>query len=46
MKEKEYYKEQTIKMLKEIENEDILEYIYKMTLDIAKEDKKNDVKSR
>lgn len=42
----DYYKREIIKMLEEIENDDILEYIYKMTVDIAREDKKNDIKSR
>lgn len=37
--EKEYFKEQIIVIVRGIENLDILEYIYKMTVDISKEDK-------
>lgn len=40
--EKECLREQIIEMLGKIENADILEYMYKMTADIMKEDKFNE----
>lgn len=38
MKEKEYYREQIIEMLQEINRCDILIYIYKLVVDIIRED--------
>lgn len=35
------YKNEIIGLLNKIKNDDILRYIYMMTLDIAKEEKKN-----
>lgn len=39
--DKKYYRDRIAEMVGEIENIDILEYIYKITADIAKEDKPN-----
>lgn len=39
---KEFYREKIIKLLVQIDDVDILEYLYKMTVDIAKEDKMKD----
>ena len=36
------YKQQIIEMLEVIENEDILKYLYKIIVDIKKEDKRMD----
>lgn len=40
--EKEDYRKMTIEMVKNVKSFDILVYIYKLTLDIIKEDKENE----
>lgn len=39
MREKEYYREQIIKMVKNVQRCDILIYIFKIVDDVIKEDK-------
>lgn len=42
MNEKEEYRKMIIEMVKNVRSCDILVYIYKLTLDIIKEDKENE----
>ncbi len=41
-KEKDFYKQKIIEMVEKINNQDILNYIYIIVSDIAKEDKTDD----
>ncbi len=42
LREKDYYREKIIELVKKIKNQNILKYIYIIVSDIVKEDNKNE----